>query len=162
MLGVVYVGAAIMVPPFIGLTSFFVAFNCGNIFGSLVLDHYGFLSTEEIPMSLIRIFGGVSALLGVVLVRYESGKAPDEPTKNEDVTKNLLTSVLDSHDFDAENNPKFQSNNTQTNGTLYASKFFGSADYNSRHTSHDFMSSRLPSESDNFEGIEKCPSDSTL
>lgn len=70
LIGVCVVAGSATIVPVTGVTLFFVCLIAGQLFGSIVLDHFGAFGLQVDPVSWKKIAGVVLALLGVVLVRF--------------------------------------------------------------------------------------------
>ncbi|MPZ49865.1 MAG: hypothetical protein GEU75_11340 [Dehalococcoidia bacterium] len=67
--GFMYLVGAGYLAPRLGVALFASAVTAGTLIGSVVLDHYGFLGTDVHRVNVLRIFGLMFLVLGVVLVR---------------------------------------------------------------------------------------------
>lgn len=69
MLGVVFVTAALMLVPRIGIANFVVAALTGQMVVSMVLDHFGAFGVPVHPIQWPRLVGVVLLAVGVILVQ---------------------------------------------------------------------------------------------
>jgi transporter family-2 protein len=69
LLGVLYVGAAIVLLPRIGAGTTIGLFVAGQMTAALVLDHFGLLGVPLHPASLARLIGAALVVIGVFLLR---------------------------------------------------------------------------------------------
>lgn len=69
ILGALFVTASLLSVPRIGGTAFLAAMLAGQMVGAMVMDHYGLLNVPEHPISLTRIAGIATLVLGVYLVQ---------------------------------------------------------------------------------------------
>lgn len=65
--GVVVIG--ILAVPNIGAANFSVAIIAGQLFGALLLDHFGWLDVQRHPISAPRLVGAALLMLGVWLIQ---------------------------------------------------------------------------------------------
>lgn len=65
--GVVIIG--ILAVPNLGAANYSVAIIAGQLFGALVLDHFGWLGVQQHPISLARLTGAALLMLGVWLIQ---------------------------------------------------------------------------------------------
>jgi transporter family-2 protein len=69
LFGAIFIGLAIFLIPELGAATFFVALVAGQMFGSLVFDHFGLMGVPVHPVSVVRIAGAALLVGGVVLIR---------------------------------------------------------------------------------------------
>ncbi|MBS1808458.1 MAG: DMT family transporter [Acidobacteria bacterium] len=69
LIGATIVIVGIQAIPSIGAANFSVAIIAGQLFGALLLDHFGWLGLPEHPVSAPRLLGAAFLLLGVWLVQ---------------------------------------------------------------------------------------------
>jgi transporter family-2 protein len=69
LFGAVYIGLGIFLVPKLGAATFFALLITGQMIGSMIFDHFGFLGIAVHPISAIRMAGGALLIAGVVLVR---------------------------------------------------------------------------------------------
>jgi transporter family-2 protein len=69
--GAAYVASSAVVGPLIGGAAFLACVVAGQMAGSLLLDHYGWLGFPERPISTARVVGAALVVLGVVLLARE-------------------------------------------------------------------------------------------
>ena len=68
LLGVTYVSMTIVLAPRLGAAAMLGAAMTGQLVGSLLMDHYGFVGYPVRPLSVERIAGAVLLFLGVLLI----------------------------------------------------------------------------------------------
>lgn len=69
LLGAVYVALAILAVPKLGTAAVVACIVAGQMFASLLLDHFGAFGLPEHGINLWRILGAVLLTAGVVLIR---------------------------------------------------------------------------------------------
>ncbi len=69
--GAAYVASSAVLGPLIGGAAFLACIVAGQMAGSLMLDHYGWLGFPERPVTLLRVAGAALVVLGVVLLARE-------------------------------------------------------------------------------------------
>jgi len=69
VIGTFYVVASIVLLPRLGVALTFGLVIAGQLFISLLMDHYGWLGVPIRPINLYRIAGVVLLIIGVVLIR---------------------------------------------------------------------------------------------
>jgi transporter family-2 protein len=69
LLGAVYVTAALVLAPRLGAGTLIAVSMAGQIVGSIIIDHYGWLGYAAHPASLPRIAGAILLIAGVVLIQ---------------------------------------------------------------------------------------------
>ena len=74
--GVVYVTAALILAPRLGVANFIVCVIAGQMLASLVLDHFGLMGLPVRPTSAARLAGVLLILLGMAVVQWDNRPAP--------------------------------------------------------------------------------------
>jgi transporter family-2 protein len=69
LFGFAYLISAAFLVPRVGIALFASAVTAGTLLGSVALDHFGAFGATEQRVSLMRAFGLMALILGVVLVR---------------------------------------------------------------------------------------------
>lgn len=69
LLGAVFVAAAVILVPKLGVALTFSLIIAGQMVITLVIDHFGFLGVPVKEISLVRLFGVTLITIGVVLIR---------------------------------------------------------------------------------------------
>jgi transporter family-2 protein len=69
-MGAVFVTTVLVLVPHIGVANMLVAAMAGQIFLSMLVDHFGWLGVPVHSLGLSRLLGGICLLLGVVLIRH--------------------------------------------------------------------------------------------
>jgi bacterial/archaeal transporter family-2 protein len=69
LFGAIFIGLAIFLIPKLGAATFFVLLVAGQMFGSIVFDHFGLMGVPVHPVSVVRIAGAMLLVGGVVLIR---------------------------------------------------------------------------------------------
>lgn len=69
LIGAFVVAGGAAIAPVTGAALFFVCLICGQLVGSVLVDHFGAFGMTEKPVNLTKIAGVALALGGVVLVR---------------------------------------------------------------------------------------------
>ena len=69
--GAVYVASSAVLGPLIGGAAFLACVVAGQMAGSLLLDHYGWVGFPERPLTTARMLGAALVVLGVVLLARE-------------------------------------------------------------------------------------------
>lgn len=69
LLGAVYIAAAVVLAPRLGAATLIASVVTGQMLGSLVLDHFGWVGFTEHPVSLPRLAGALLVVAGVALIR---------------------------------------------------------------------------------------------
>lgn len=77
LIGAIFVSSSIVLAPKLGAVLFVGAVVFGQMFSSVLLDHFGVSGFRQQPMNAGRITGVVLILLGVVLILRFSPKAQD-------------------------------------------------------------------------------------
>lgn len=70
VLGAIYITAAIVVTPVIGVGALLALAIAGQITAGLLLDHYGFLGIVHHELTTGRLLGAVFVLVGALMVRF--------------------------------------------------------------------------------------------
>jgi len=68
LLGAFYVGSSVVVGPRLGAAALLALTVFGQLAASLVVDHYGWLSFPQHPLTLTRVTGAALLLVGVILI----------------------------------------------------------------------------------------------
>lgn len=68
LLGATFITATIIAVPRYGVTVTFAAIIFGQLFGAMLLDHFGWLGVPRQPMDLARVCGVLLLAAGVLLV----------------------------------------------------------------------------------------------
>ena len=71
LLGAVFVTTAIIAVPRVGTTATFAAIVCGQFAGAMLIDTFGWLGVEPIPLNAPRVIGVALLIAGVVLVQQK-------------------------------------------------------------------------------------------
>ena len=69
LIGAIYVLAAVVLAPKLGAGTLVAAVVAGQMFTSLLLDHYGLVGFPVHSLSLVRFLGGVLVIAGVILIQ---------------------------------------------------------------------------------------------
>lgn len=69
--GAAYVASSAVLGPMIGGAAFLACVVAGQMAGSLLLDHYGWIGFPERPITTLRLVGAALIVLGVVLLARE-------------------------------------------------------------------------------------------
>lgn len=69
LLGAVFVAGAAIAAPKVGATAFVGLLLLGQVLASLILDHYGWLGFEQVPISLGKLIGIGCLCVGVFLIK---------------------------------------------------------------------------------------------
>lgn len=69
LFGALFIGTAILMVPRLGAATVLALIVVGQMLGSLAFDHFGLFGLPHHPVSLTRLAGAASLLLGVVLIR---------------------------------------------------------------------------------------------
>ncbi len=70
IVGVTYITSALFLTPRIGATNFMICIVAGQIFASLIVDHFGLMGLPIIKINAGRIMGATLILVGVFLVQW--------------------------------------------------------------------------------------------
>jgi len=70
VLGACLVFAIIWLIPQVGARGLFLNLLAGQVFGSMILSHFGWLGSPVQRVSALHIVGGVVMMAGVVLATY--------------------------------------------------------------------------------------------
>ncbi|MCP1661247.1 DMT family transporter [Neisseria perflava] len=68
--GAVFVASAVILAPKMGIGNFTVLIIAGQVFGALLLDHFGLFHLEVKPVNLTKIIGAAVVVAGILLVQY--------------------------------------------------------------------------------------------
>lgn len=69
LMGAVYVTASVILAPRLGVAVFTALVVAGQLVAALVMDHYGWLGIEELPVTPGRLVGAALLAAGVVLMK---------------------------------------------------------------------------------------------
>lgn len=69
LLGAFFVTAVIMILPRIGPALTFSLIVAGQMIVAMLLEHYGVLDSQHNPINLMRVFGAVLVIVGVIIIR---------------------------------------------------------------------------------------------
>lgn len=69
LFGAIFIGLAIYLVPQIGAATFIALLIAGQMFASLLFDHFGWLGLAQRAIDLPRLIGAALLIAGVVLVR---------------------------------------------------------------------------------------------
>ena len=69
LIGAIYVLAAVVLAPKLGAGTLVAAVVAGQMFTSLLLDHYGLIGFPVHSLSLVRFLGAVLVIAGVILIQ---------------------------------------------------------------------------------------------
>jgi transporter family-2 protein len=69
--GAAYVASSAVLGPLIGGAAFLACVVAGQMAGSLLLDHYGWIGFPERPITVARLVGAALVVAGVVLLARE-------------------------------------------------------------------------------------------
>lgn len=69
LFGALFIGTAILMVPRLGAATVLALVVVGQMLGSLAFDHFGLFGLPPQPVSLPRLAGAASLVLGVVLIR---------------------------------------------------------------------------------------------
>lgn len=67
--GAIYIAVSILLVPRLGTATFVALLVAGQMIGSLIFDHFGWLGLAERPADPWRIFGALLLVGGVILTR---------------------------------------------------------------------------------------------
>ncbi|MGN6116846.1 MAG: DMT family transporter [Nitrobacter sp.] len=67
--GAIFIGLGIMLVPKLGAATFIALLVAGQMIGSVVFDHFGWLGLAQRPIDLSRVIGVLLLIAGVVLIR---------------------------------------------------------------------------------------------
>lgn len=70
LFGALFIGTAIFMVPRLGAATVLALIVVGQMIGSLAFDHFGLFGLSHHPISLTRLAGATSLVLGVVLIRF--------------------------------------------------------------------------------------------
>lgn len=70
VLGAIYITAAIVLTPTIGVGALIALTIAGQVTASLVLDHYGVLELASREITMGRVTGAVLVVVGALMVRF--------------------------------------------------------------------------------------------
>ncbi|MGX9430554.1 MULTISPECIES: DMT family transporter [Bradyrhizobium] len=69
LFGAIFIGLGIFLVPQLGAATFFALLIAGQMFGSIVFDHFGLMGVPVHPITAIRVAGAIMLVGGVVLIR---------------------------------------------------------------------------------------------
>jgi transporter family-2 protein len=67
--GAIFIGLGIVLVPKLGAATFIALLVAGQMIGSVVFDHFGWLGLAQRPIDLSRAIGVLLLIAGVVLIR---------------------------------------------------------------------------------------------
>ena len=67
--GAIFIGLGIVLVPKLGAATFIALLVAGQMIGSVVFDHFGWLGLAERPIDLSRVIDVLLLIAGVVLIR---------------------------------------------------------------------------------------------
>jgi transporter family-2 protein len=67
--GAIFIGLGIVLVPKLGAATFIALLVAGQMIGSVVFDHFGWLGLAQRPVDLSRVIGVLLLIAGVVLIR---------------------------------------------------------------------------------------------
>nr|AIA15339.1 Protein of unknown function, DUF606 [uncultured bacterium] len=67
--GAIFIGLGIVLVPKLGAATFIALLVAGQMIGSVVFDHFGWLGLAQRPIDLSRVIGVLLLIAGVVLIR---------------------------------------------------------------------------------------------
>jgi transporter family-2 protein len=67
--GAIFIGLGIVLVPKLGAATFIALLIAGQMIGSVVFDHFGWLGLAQRPIDLSRVIGVLLLIAGVVLIR---------------------------------------------------------------------------------------------
>lgn len=70
LFGALFIGTAILMVPRLGAATVLALIVVGQMVGSLAFDHFGLFGLSQQPVSVTRLAGAASLILGVVLIRW--------------------------------------------------------------------------------------------
>jgi bacterial/archaeal transporter family-2 protein len=68
LLGAIFVGSSMYFIPRMGATAMVAAFVTGQLLGSVIIDHFGFLGLNPYPFTISRFAGVLLLLAGLALI----------------------------------------------------------------------------------------------
>lgn len=77
--GVIYITAALVLTPKVGVASFMVCVVAGQMLASLLIDYYGWMGLTPKPVGLMRVAGVALILIGMVSVQWGHLIVPERP-----------------------------------------------------------------------------------
>ena len=69
LLGAIYITAAVVLGPRLGAGTLIAAIVSGQMITSLLLDHFGWVSFPEHPITGLRLLGATLVIVGVALIQ---------------------------------------------------------------------------------------------
>jgi bacterial/archaeal transporter family-2 protein len=70
LFGAIFIAIAILLVPRLGAATFIALLIAGQMFSSVVIDHYGLFGMPEHPASVSRLAGALFLVGGVILIRF--------------------------------------------------------------------------------------------
>ncbi|PNG26036.1 DMT family transporter [Methylocella silvestris] len=70
LFGAIFIAVAIFMVPRLGAATVVALIVVGQMLGSLIFDHFGFLGVPQHDANPVRLAGAAFLILGVVLIRY--------------------------------------------------------------------------------------------
>lgn len=67
--GAIYIGVSILLVPRLGAATLIALLVAGQMFGSLVFDHFGLFGVPVQPVTMARLAGAGLLIAGVILIR---------------------------------------------------------------------------------------------
>ena len=67
--GAIFIGLGIVLVPKLGAATFIALLVAGQMIGSVVFDHFGWLGLAQRPIDMSRVIGVLLLIAGVVLIR---------------------------------------------------------------------------------------------
>ena len=67
--GAIYIAASILLLPRLGAATLIALLVAGQMFGSLVFDHFGLFGVPVHPLNALRLSGAALLIAGVILIR---------------------------------------------------------------------------------------------
>jgi transporter family-2 protein len=72
VIGATYIVLSIFLLPRLGAALLFASIIVGQLGGSILIDHYGWLGAPVQRLSLVRVAGAVLLVVGAALIRWRS------------------------------------------------------------------------------------------
>ncbi|MBS0532273.1 MAG: DMT family transporter [Proteobacteria bacterium] len=69
LFGAIFISLGIVLVPHLGAATFIALLVAGQMLGSVVFDHFGWLGLAQRPIDLSRVIGVILLIAGVVLIR---------------------------------------------------------------------------------------------
>ena len=67
--GAIFIGLGIVLVPKLGAATFIALLVAGQMVGSVVFDHFGWLGLAQRPIDMSRVIGVLLLIAGVMLIR---------------------------------------------------------------------------------------------